>query len=169
MQFYDEEALLQRLSAGIRKRAQEVVFLVGAPVSAPVSIGSPGVPGVDGVIRLIRKEFEGDAGELLLFDTEVADSGARKYQAAFIFLQGRRGQTTANEIIRNAVLGARLSGAISIPIDSSSQFGMDSACQTLDSDIVGWNLTPSLEGLGKLVAKYPNTFGKVVLRRISTL
>src|ERR1700733_6234346 len=104
--FYDEQALLERLSTGLKKRTQEVIFLVGAPLSAPDGLGEPGVPGVDGMIELIRQEFDGEPTEQATLEQELASSGARRYQAAFSFLQGRRGRQTANEIVCKAVLGA---------------------------------------------------------------
>jgi hypothetical protein len=52
--FYDEDALLERLLNGLKKRRQEVVFVVGSALSTPVAKGAAGVPGVDGVIDLIR-------------------------------------------------------------------------------------------------------------------
>jgi tetratricopeptide (TPR) repeat protein len=163
MNYYDQEALLQRLSIGLRKRFQEVVFLVGAPLSAPSSAKSPGVPSVGGIIDLIRREFEGNTRELELFEREVTSSGLRKYQAAFMFLQGRRGQATANEIIRNAVLAAREPGALKTSFDPSTQSAFENACQLLDSDIQGWHLNPGLEKLGKLAADYSKFFGNIIL------
>lgn len=162
-EFFDEEALLQRLSTGLRKRPQEVVFLVGAPLSAPTKDGTPGVPGVDGIINLIRAEFENDASEEVLFDKEIEKADARRYQAAFTFLQGRRGQATANEIVRKAVLAARIPGSLSFSVDLKNQFAVEQACQTLDFDNPGWKLNPGIENLGKLATNYPDLFGKVVL------
>src|SRR5215468_4513666 len=101
--FHEETALLERLSNGLKKRSQEVVFLVGAPLSAPVNPGTPGVPDVNGVIKLVIREF-GDADDQVRSLKDVLEkAGGKRYQAAFQFLQGRRGQQTANEIIRNAV------------------------------------------------------------------
>jgi hypothetical protein len=62
--FHDEPALLDRLSKGLSRRSQEVVFLVGAPLNSPARRGMPGVPGVDGVIELIRQEFRDDPFQL---------------------------------------------------------------------------------------------------------
>src|ERR1035437_5740849 len=61
--FYDEDVLLERLLNGLKKRRQEVVFVVGSALSAPVAQGAIGVPGVEGVIDLIRREFEDDASQ----------------------------------------------------------------------------------------------------------
>jgi hypothetical protein len=81
--FYDEQALLERLSTGLKKRTQEVIFLVGAPLSAPDGLGAPGVPRVDGMIDLIRQEFDGEPAEQDALERELVSSGARRYQAAF--------------------------------------------------------------------------------------
>ena len=98
--FYDADALLERLSRGVKKHPQNVVFLVGAPLSEAV-------PGVDGIIDLIRAEFEDDPLQTSAVDAALAAAGDRRYQAAFVFLQGRRGQQRANEIVRAAVRAAR--------------------------------------------------------------
>src|SRR5271163_2805999 len=97
-EFHDESALLDRLSTALIRRPQEVIFLVGAPLSSPTGPGTPGVPGVAGVIELIRNEFGMDPDERAALMRELNRSGQKMYQAAFSFLQGRRGQQTANEI-----------------------------------------------------------------------
>ena len=61
LHYHDEDALLERLSNGIKRQNREVVFLVGAPLSCPPEQGVPGVPGVEGIIDLIRAEFSADA------------------------------------------------------------------------------------------------------------
>jgi hypothetical protein len=118
---------------------------------------------VDGIISLIRGEFENDTSEARAFDNEVSNSGARKYQVAFTFLQGRRGQQASNEIIRKAVLAARNPYSSSIAVDLSNQAAAESACETLELDNPGWHLNSGIESLGKLVTDYPTVFGKVVL------
>lgn len=161
--FYDQEALLQRLTTGITRRAQEVIFLVGAPLSAPVSPGSLGVPGVDGVIDLIRREFESNNTEKEALESELTKAGSKAYQAAFSFLQGRRGQHIANEIVGKAVLGTRIPTSLSIPIDFANQSTAETACQTLDLDTSGWHLNPGIENLGRLATDYADIFGNVIL------
>lgn len=161
--FYDQEALLQRLTTGITRRAQEVIFLVEAPLSAPVSRGSLGVPGVDGVIDLIRCEFESNNTEKEALERELTKAGSKAYQAAFSFLQGRRGQHIANEIVGKAVLGARVPTSLSIPIDFANQSTAETACQTLDLDTSGWHLNPGVENLGRLATDYADVFGNVIL------
>ena len=53
---------------------------------------------------MIRDEFAQDPAELEEFDSEISRAGDRRYQNAFRFLQGNRGQPVANEIIRRAML-----------------------------------------------------------------
>src|SRR5438105_15210680 len=104
--FHTEDALLERLTRGLKKRAQQVVFLVGSPLSTPCAPGMPGVPDVDGIIDLIRREFDDEPSQSAMFGQALDGAGSNRYQAAFVFLQGRRGQHTANEIVLSAVLGA---------------------------------------------------------------
>jgi tetratricopeptide (TPR) repeat protein len=163
LEFHDESALLDRLSTGLRRRQQEVIFLVGAPLSSPMSPGLPGVPGVDGMIDLIRGEFGIDPAERMALERELSRSGQRIYQAAFSFLQGRRGQQTANEIVCRAVLAARKTGTKSPPIDFNDQVAAEGTCRTLEADLSGWHLNAGTEALGKLVAQFPNQFGKTLL------
>jgi hypothetical protein len=162
--FHDESALLERLSTALQRRNQEVVFLVGAPLSAPSAPGELGVPGVDGVIDLIRQEFEGDSVQLAALSQTLSDAGDNQYQAAFLFLQGRRGQHTANEIIRKAVVAARRpkpsSSGAEVILNKSLD---DEDCRRLDLDGPGWALPPGIEYLGELLAHYPQRFGRSIL------
>ena len=159
--FHDENALLERLSRGLRRRDQRVVFLVGSPLSAPCAPGMPGVPSVDGVIELIQREFEDDAAQLAKFTEALDRAGSNRYQAAFVFLQGRRGQQTANDIVRTAVLGAWTSPHPAIT--GIGQANIDEVCRAMDFDIRGWAINPGTEALGGLIAAYPQRFGKSIL------
>jgi hypothetical protein len=156
--YYDEEALRERLTKGLIKRSQEVIFLVGAPFSAPLGLGQPGVPDVEGVISLIRQEFADDMAQ---FEQALNSAGSKRYQAAFQFLQGRRGQQAANEIVRTAVRAARNSGSVYVGTDLDPL--AEDACRLMDSDVVGWFLNPGTESLGKLAAGYPDLFGRSLL------
>src|SRR3954464_2152130 len=129
LEFHDAAALLDRLSTGLSKRPQEVVFLVGAPLSSPVSPGAPGVPDVNGMIHLIRTEFDPGSAERAALEDELQAAGKRLYQAAFSFLQGRRGQQTANEIVCKAVLASREATAITPPISFTDAVAMEAACR----------------------------------------
>jgi hypothetical protein len=156
--FYDEDVLLDRLSTGLNRsnsRGQEVVFLVGSPLSSPPEAGKPGVPGVEGVIDLIRGQFAHDATKLAALNQALAQAGPNAYQEAFLFLQGRRGQQAANEIVRAAVLRARRSGI--------NEAGTDEACRALDRDFGGWAVGDGTTALGQLITTYPDLFGRSIL------
>jgi hypothetical protein len=154
---YDQGALIERLTNGIKRTDQEVVFLVGAPMSSPQSLEALGVPGVDGVLSLVRREFDGDSEQLSAFEIALSCASDRRYQSAFDFLQGRRGQRVANEIVQRAVLAARMdSQKAAAPLS-------EDACRLLELDPAGWHLNPGTEYLGRLVTAYPKRFGRYIL------
>jgi hypothetical protein len=147
----------------VQRAAKPVVFLVGSPITAPVGNDDPGVPGVEGVIALIRQEFS-DPEQLVELE-KALKGAANRYQAAFAFLLGRRGQQAANQIIKRAVWKARkpVSESDLAASYSPSASTTDESCKLLDSDYDGWLLTAAAESLGRLVALYPDRFGKEVL------
>jgi hypothetical protein len=154
---YDEGALIERLSTGLKRHTQEVIFLVGAPMSAPTEVGGRGVPGVDGIIQLIREEFSEDGAQSAALEEELGKVGASRYQAAFQFLQGRRGQRCCNDIVRKAVLASRHA------LINAAEMPLDEACRLMESDLDGWTLTQGTENLGSLIACHPYRFGNAVL------
>ncbi len=160
---YDEAALLERLSNGLKKYGKEVVFLLGAPMSAPLELGLPGVPGVEGIVNLIRAEFAEDASQLEAFERFLEAGGKKRYQSAFVFLQGRRGQPVANAIVRRAVMAARNPGAAFATENFDNLSPTEDACRLMDLDASGWNLTPGVKALGKLAADYRQYFGGTIL------
>ena len=94
LQFHDEAALLDRLSTGLSRRPQEVIFLVGAPLSSPMLSGLPGVPDVGGMIDLIRSEFDSDPAERLALEQELSRSGPENLPRCVLF--SARKARTAN-------------------------------------------------------------------------
>jgi tetratricopeptide (TPR) repeat protein len=151
-EFYDEAALLDRLTTGIMRTEQSVVFLVGSALTAPVG-GAPGVPNVQGVIDLIKDEFPaGQRGDL---EDELRIS-PQPYQSAFSYLTGRRGQGVANEVIKRAVAMSR---SVSTSITSLN----DAECDNLDQGNENWSLSPAVKALGQLVVLNPVKFGRTVL------
>lgn len=158
--YYNESALLERLTAGTASSGRAVVFLVGSGLTAPVDKGLPGVPGVDGVIELIEQAFDDESQRNELRDS-LRDKDNR-YQEAFRFLYGRRGPQAANIIIRNAVASARLALADG-PRYTLNATTSDEACRAFDADIAGWHLTPGVSALGELLADYPDRCGRTVL------
>lgn len=159
--YYDEAALLERLTTGIQRSGQSVIFLVGSPISSAVPPRSEGVPNVSGVIDLIRREFS--ATQQAELEKSLNES-AVPYQAAFSFLLGRRGQHAANQIIKQAVWQARSNTLL----ETGNQFvpganTPDEACRALESDLDGWVLSPAVAAIGELVTRYPEQFGRSVL------
>jgi tetratricopeptide (TPR) repeat protein len=160
--FFTEAELLYRLTTGLQKWNQEAVVLVGSALSAPISPGSPGVQGVAGVVDLIRLEFEGDPSVLREFDLVVDRAGRGRYQEAFLFLQGRLGQSAANEIVRRAVLGARSTGTGEGQEPTDPHTASEDELRALEFDS-HWFLNPGTESLGKLLVERPVQFGRYLL------
>ena len=157
---FDEEALLDRLSDGLIDSHREVVFVVGAPLSASEEPGQPGVPGVTEMVEEVRSRFPENSNPRTSFENTVINT-PNQYQAAFNFLQGRRGQDACNQIVRDAVLRARKKVDENREIDSS-QINEEQLAQ-IDADCDGWHLTNGLESLGQLIAEQPEYFGKTLL------
>jgi hypothetical protein len=161
-EFHDQAALIERLTNGLVRRPQEVVFLVGAPLSAPIGPGLPGVPGVQGVIDLIRNEFSDDPSQTEELNALLKKTDENQYQAAFYFLQGRRGQQTANEIVRTSVYGA-LDPRQREKEQNKAIIPSDQMCRFLESNLDAWVLSQGTESLGKLIVGKPQTFGRSIL------
>ena len=158
--FFDQDTLVHRLSYALKKYPQEVVFLIGAALSAPTKPGLPGVPDALSLIELIGREFTDapkQAGEFRRAIESAANN--KKYQTAFSFLQGRLGQSVANGIVRRAVLAARLTDP-AVTADLSS--APDDYFRTLEFDSQ-WMINPGVESMGKLITHYPHRFGRTLL------
>jgi hypothetical protein len=160
--FFQEKDLLYRLSAGVQRREQEVVFLFGAALSAPPSKGEPGVPDAASMINLARREFESESEGVAEFDLSIERAGIRKYQAAFLFLQGRLGQSAVNEVIRRAVAQARVPSLVSSGTGFDVGTASDDQLRIMDLD-ADWAVTPGGEAFGRLAAEYPRQFGQIAL------
>jgi tetratricopeptide (TPR) repeat protein len=124
--------------------------------------GDPGVFGTEKLIDQIRQEFLDDAEQTSEFETALRRAGANRYQEAFLFLQGRLGQNSANEIVRNAVMGARISGPSSETAAIDIRTAKEDELRLLESDS-HWFLNPGTASLGRLVAQYPEKFGRLLL------
>src|SRR6266496_2762271 len=156
---YSEPDLLERLSDGVLGTGRKVVFLVGAPISAPSSAAGHGVLGVEGIIDLIRTEFNTKVGTLTELNKKVKNTPNR-YQEAFTFLLGRRNQDVANDLIRKAVLFAHRDGESLIP---KIRTLTDEDYSKLEVNPSDWYLSPAVSAIGRIVANYPETFGNLVL------
>jgi hypothetical protein len=152
MDFADRDAMLERLATV----AREVVFLVGAPLTAPAGPAGLGVPGVKAMVERIRALFQGRERALKQLD-EVLAAAPNPYQAAFRHVIHFRGADTANQIIRDAVLEACL------PEARPKGMADGITCERLENDLDGWSYPPGVAALGQLVARFPARFGRTVL------
>ena len=139
--FFDQEALVDRLTEGALISDKEVVFVVGAPLTAPTQDGGKGIADVSAVVELIRDHFSSGKSQLEKLD-QALESAANPYQAAFTYLQGRRSQDVANRIIQQAVLQARL-GTV-----QTEQNLNENNLADLERDIENWHLSAGVEALG---------------------
>ncbi len=161
--YYDSNALLDRLTAGVKRTQQRAIFLIGSALTTPTESSLPGVPGVEGVIDIIRREFDG-SDQTSDLDRALTEHENR-YQAAFTYLLGHRGQQAANEVIKRAVWKARkpVIASEKTTVFSPTAATSDETCRSLDSDYEGWVLPPGITALGGLLAGYPDRFGRSVL------
>ncbi|CAD6879003.1 hypothetical protein [Methylomonas albis] len=159
--FYPYEVLVNRLSNATKRNSKRIVFLLGAPVSAPYD-GSPGIANVDGMVELIEKEFSEDKTALKSLRDQLEQSSGNAYQIAVNYLIGCRGQDAVNDLIRAAVVGSchdstklmdelRISNA---PEDYAEQ---------LEKNKKAWFIPNCLQDLASLCVKYPDVFGQVQL------
>jgi len=74
-------------------------------------------------------------------------TAAVRYQTAMHFVVGSYGQETLNEIVRDAVLCARVSRDEPFP-----------SPEELDRSVEGWELPPAVSALGEILAKQPVCF-----------
>ncbi len=158
--FYEKDALLYRLYEGLENSDKQVVFVVGAPLTAPHR-KEPGVADVDAVVNLVRTEFAGKKVQLEKLNAMLFGS-TNPYQTAFDFLSGRAGQDAANRIIKRAVSQALIPAENGDPGDSLVKL-TDEQLRTLDDNPNIWNFNSAVASLGKLITNYPHRFGQLIL------
>lgn len=151
--FENRETLFDRLLAARR----EVVFMVGAPLTAPERGSTLGVHDVAGMIARIRNRLAGTPPRILKrFDESLA--GAKTpYQAAFGFLAATLGQDDANAVIRGAVLEAFRADVRPAGVPD------EDACAGLERQLDEWHYRPGVAALGQLAARFPERYGRTVL------
>lgn len=161
-ELYDAAALEDRLTTGTKRSGRPVVFLLGSAITAPSSIFPAGVPNAEGVIAIIGEEFQ--QGGLQEFSAAL-DGSSNRYQAAFSYLIGRRGQQAANDVIKAAVWMARrkAKGLDSGQFYSVSSNTDDATCRSFETEYAFWSLGPAVSAIGKLAAQYPSHFGQTIL------
>ena len=161
--YYESADLVDRLCSTSDRKDRAVTFLVGSPLSLPDHVGGHGVPGVSGMIDLIRREFEGSDAEAE-FDQSLKGEPANRYQRAFEFLHGRRGQDVANRIVRTAVWQALDANNWPSHLPKTSPQDADSAtCKALEGEVDAWVLPRAVDLLGNLLVTCSDTFGGAVL------
>lgn len=155
-QYFDEDALLDRLTDGLKASEKQVVFIVGAPLTASADDDYPGVLDVEGITNLVRQHFEGTSQQKKL-DAHLRES-SNKYQDAFDFLKGRRGPDIAERIVQRAVLNAHSS--FDFPTSSKTfEIPNEAALSEFETQLNGWHLSPGVKALGEIVALNPDRFG----------
>ena len=161
--FYNSSDLVDRLCNAADTKDRTVTFLVGLALSLPDHVGGHGVPGVAGMIDIIRSEFEGSEAEVE-FDESVIEESANRYQRAFEFLHGRRGQDVANRIVRTAVWQALDANNWPSFLPRTSPHDADSdTCGSLEKEVGAWVLPRAVDLLGNLLVTCTDTFGGAVL------
>ena len=163
--YYRQIDLQNRLVNASENRDRAVVFMVGSAISLPDHEGGHGVEGVDGIVELVRREFEG-SDALLEFDKQVNEESENRYQKAFEFLHGRRGQDAANGIIRTAVWQAidLQNWPSSLPSSKTTPLQVDpEICTALENEPNAWILPRAVDLLGSLLVHHADTFGSAVL------
>jgi hypothetical protein len=160
MSFHDREALLYRLSEGLKETDKSVVFVLGAPAAATYG-HLQGVANVEEVVQLIRDRFSKKGNQLAALDQRLAASDNR-YQTAFDFLTGREGQNAANGIVRRAVAQALKDGKQASWAERIENLPAHDL-NTLDGTVDTWNIPPALDAIGALIAGFPDRFGNLVI------
>jgi SIR2-like domain len=135
IELHDQAALIDVVSAGA---PLPMAFLVGSPLSWD---DGGGVPGVADILALAKEvlgaKFPQRLGD---FETTVKGlSGPDAYQAAMRYVHGRMTQSGVNEVIRRAVLKARLPSA---PLAFQG-----------DGQPTDWYLPKGAKGLAELLVK----------------
>lgn len=159
-QFFDSEALLFRLHGALGRSDKEVVFVVGAPLTAPHA-GNGGVADVKAVIELIRSEFPEHGRHRDRFESAISGS-LNSYQAAFDFLSGNAGQDAANRIVKRAVAQALILPGKSDSCGTIEKLP-DENLKAFEQDAEIWKLSPGVSALGTLITKFPKRFGKILV------
>lgn len=115
------------------------------------------------MVDLIRQEFEGSTAETEL-DRALEGEFTNRYQRAFEFLHGRRGQDVANRIVRTAVWGAldATNWPSFLPLASPNNVP-SATCRALEQEADAWILPTAVDLFGNLLVTCSDTFGGAVL------
>jgi len=151
-----EVVLLNRL-VGAHRARRRVVFLVGAGLTLPPTVGKPGVPGAEDMVRRVTDRLKESGAKP---PESVGNSELLGYQEALELYRLHRGQRGLDELVREAVLEACVDGD---PKEvAAARAGDLEACRRLERAPAAWVLPPGVEALGRLIAACPDTFGTAV-------
>jgi tetratricopeptide (TPR) repeat protein len=155
---YSADDFVERLCACANTQDRPVIFLVGSALSAPDTAAATGIPTADGIVERIRDAFDEESARREL-DSHLGENATSRYQNAFEFLIGRRGQDAANQIVRRAVCCAR-----EPRVDSSLIAHLDAdTCRRLEDDYTRWGLPRAMDALTNLITGSRDVFGRTVL------
>ena len=146
---------LDALSARVSAPDAAPIFMVGSGLSLPGNPGAPGVPGAADMVELVRQRVSDDNAaldELNRHLERAEQNDASVYGAAFEFLEQWRGPDPVNNVIRDAVLMARLPGATQSDDPAA-----------LERDVEGWALTRGTSALGSLLGEHRQNYPGPVL------
>ncbi|GHH02961.1 SIR2 family protein [Comamonas sp. JC664] len=146
------------LLSAIHNAPKPIAILVGSPLTAPESQGTPGVPGVDDIIKLVRAAIERNANDpeaaIADLDSKISNAPASgRYQCAMDVLVSWTNQDRVNEVVREAVRMARY----------QPDGGHHLTDIELSRDNAGWHLPPGVRDLGELVTNYPDKYRGPIL------
>ena len=145
---YDE--IVHRLVSGTERK---IVFLLGAPLTAPKAPDCPGVPGTSGIIGMMRDRLPPSAQAKL--DDLQHHPAENRYQKAFEIYLRFVGQDRVNELIRSAVLKSRYNTELPFHDVPTLEF--------LEKDVNGWHVTMACKRLAQLLLRRSHRFDPVVL------
>lgn len=161
--YYGSRDLIDRLCNAAESRKKTITFLVGSPLSKPDNEGGHGVPGTSEIVKIIGEEFS-DPLVAQEFETYISKADTNQYQRAFEFLHGRRGQDTANKIVRKAVWQAIDINNWPKNLPNTTPEEADQAiCQRLEEENLAWRIPSAVNIFGKLLVEYFDAFGETIL------
>lgn len=162
--FFDSADLIDRLCSVSSTKDRRIILLVGSALSLPDEGSSYGVPGVSAMVELVCRELGPNSEAVSELRRRLGEDPANRYRRAFEFLLGRRGQDAVNRVVRTAVWRALdlRKWPTNIP-KSTPEDADEGICKALESDVDAWVLPRAMELLGRLLVRFPDTFGSTVL------
>src|SRR5687767_5479927 len=105
--FAEAGRLLSRVAHAVAN-GEKVTFLFGSALTAPGGVEKPGVPDAGSMVEEVLKSFHGSEEFETLQGVLNAVDVKQQYQEAMKFVLDCRGQDALNDLIKGAVLRARV-------------------------------------------------------------